>query len=84
MLLQLGSPLTGGSIWSLGANDCPPAPHPTGDNRGEPVANCFVQIIRGSLGVNPRDARLAQLEERRFAERDVVSSNPGRIINQGL
>ena len=29
-------------------------------------------------------ARLAQLEERRSAEREVVSSNPGRTINQGL
>ena len=29
-------------------------------------------------------ARLAQLEERRSHERDVVSSNRGRTINQGL
>ena len=29
-------------------------------------------------------ARLAQLGERRSAEREVVSSNPGRTINQGL
>ena len=29
-------------------------------------------------------ARLAQMEERRSAEREVVSSNPGRTINQGL
>ena len=29
-------------------------------------------------------ARLAQLEERRSAERDVVSSNSGRTINQDL
>ena len=29
-------------------------------------------------------ARLAQLGERRSAEREDVSSNPGRIINQGL
>lgn len=28
--------------------------------------------------------RLAQLEDRRFAEREVVSSNAGRTINQGL
>ena len=28
--------------------------------------------------------RLAQLEERRSAERKVVSSNPDRAINQGL
>ena len=61
----------GGFIWTV-------------DKRGEPVANRFVQIIRGSLGVNPRDARLAQLEERWSAEREVVSSNPGRTINQGL
>ena len=29
-------------------------------------------------------ARLAQLGERRSAEGEVVSSNPGRTINQGL
>ena len=29
-------------------------------------------------------ARLAQLEKRRSAEREVASSNPGRTINQGL
>ena len=29
-------------------------------------------------------ARLAQLEERRSAEWEVVSSNSGRTINQGL
>ena len=29
-------------------------------------------------------ARLAQLEERWSAEREVVSSNPGRTISQGL
>ena len=29
-------------------------------------------------------ARLAQLEERWSAERKVVSSDPGRTINQGL
>ena len=28
--------------------------------------------------------RLAQLEERRSADREIVSSNPGRTINQGL
>ena len=30
-----------------------PPPHPTGDNRGLPVTNRFIQIIRGSLGANP-------------------------------
>ena len=29
-------------------------------------------------------ARLAQLKERRSAEREYVSSNPGRTINQSL
>ena len=29
-------------------------------------------------------ARLAQLGERRSAEQEAVSSNPGRTINQGL
>ena len=39
-------------------------PHPTGDKTGEPVANRFVQIIRGSLGVSPRDARPVSSVER--------------------
>ena len=30
------------------------------------------------------EARLAQLEERRSAQRKVFSSNPARTINQGL
>ena len=38
--------------------------HPTGDKRGEPVANRFVQIIRGSLGVSPWDASPVSSVER--------------------
>ena len=35
-------------------------------------------------GLYPRAAWLAQLGEHQSAEREVVSSNPGGTINQGL
>ena len=38
----------------------------------------------GTLNLKENLARLAQLGERRSAEREVASSNPGRTNSQGL
>ena len=44
----------------------------------------FVCVGKTNWALIVTAARLAQLEERRSAEREVLSSNPGRTINQGL
>ena len=43
-----------------------------------------LRVIRESVKAILTAARLAQLGERRSAEREVASSNPGRTNTQGL